>query len=130
MRNYNWSEPELNTPVTYTNEFGEVILEPVTDYMHVSEIAHDKIPVIDDVLVSVDQAEQVTLITENCRVHMSFCFPFMPEDRAAYAVKYSCRNRAAVCRVTIKRFQTPGNRSAQEQIEAMAPKTTGPMPVY
>jgi ribosomal protein S1 len=129
MPNYNWSEPESNAPITYSNAFGEVVLEPVTGFMPVSEISREKVPEINAVLVSLDEAEQVTLVTENRRAYMSVCFPFLPEDKAAYALKYSCVNRASVCRVTIKRFQTPGNISAQEQIESMAPKTTGPLPV-
>lgn len=130
MPNYNWSEPESNNPITYSNEFGEVVLEPVTEFMPVSEISRDAIPVIDEVLVTIDQAEQVTLITENRRAYMSFCFPFLAGDRNFYALKYSCQNRAAVCRINITRFETPGNVSAQEQIESMAPKTIGPLPVY
>ena len=122
MGNYHWSEPESHDPVTYANQFGEVTLVPVTDFMPVSEISRENLPEIDDVLVSLENAEQVTLITENRRVYMSICYPFLPEERAAYAVKYSCSNRAAVCRVSIQRFQTPGNVSAREQIESMAPK--------
>ena len=69
MPNYNWSEPESNDAITYSNGFGEVVLEPVTDFM-------------------------------------------------------------LVCRVTILRFSSPDNISAQDQIEAMAPKTSGPFAVY
>jgi hypothetical protein len=130
MPNYNWSEPESNDAITYANEFGEVVLEPVTDFMPVSEISRESIPVIDEVLVTIEQAEQVTLVTENRRAYMSFCFPFLEGDKNFYALKYSCQSRAAVCRVTILRFSTPDNISAQDQIEAMAPKTSGPFPVY
>lgn len=130
MGNYNWSEPESLDPVIYANQFGEVTLVPVTGFMPVSEISRENLPEIDDVLISLDNAEKVTLITENRRVCMSICYPFMPEDSAAYAVKYSCSHRAAVCRVSIVRFQTPGKVSAAEQIESMAQKTTGPIPFF
>lgn len=129
MPNHNWSVPETSDPYTYANEFGEVIFTPVTDFMPVSDIDSNKIPEIEDVLISLDCAEQVTLITENRRGYMSVCFPFREEHQAAFAVQYSCQNRAAVCRVSIRRFETPGNVSAAEQIEKMAPKIYGPLPV-
>ena len=129
MPNLSWSEPETNYPIIYSNDFGEVILEPVTDFMPISEITREKIPIIKDVLVSIEQAEQVTLVTGNRRAYMSFCFPFLKGDKNFYALKYSCQNRAAVCRVNIKNFKTEGNISAQDQIEEMAPKTLGPMAV-
>ena len=129
MPDYNWSEPETSAPITFANQFGEVVLEPVTDFMPVSEISQDAVPEIDDVLLTIDQAEQVTLITENRRAYMSFCDAFSPRERNFFALKYSCRNRAAVCRVSIREFSTPGNVSAQEQIADMAPRTNGPLPV-
>lgn len=129
MRNYNWSEEETAGPFIYSNKFGVLELEPVTKFMPVSEINRDSVPEIEDVLVSIDDAEKVTLITENRRAYMSFCYPSLPEDRATFALKYSCRNRAAVCRINIKRFETAGNISAREQIESMAPKKIGPIPL-
>jgi len=128
--NRNWSAPETLEPILHSNEFGEVVFEPVTDYMPVSEITVDNVPEINDVLVSIDCAEQVTLITENRRGCMSFLFPF-PEgtDKFNFGLQYSCPSRAAVCRVTINRFQTPNGLSARQQIEDMAPKTIGPLPV-
>jgi hypothetical protein len=130
MRNFDWSEAESSNPITYSNMFGEVVLTPVTAFMPVSEITRENFPVINEVLVSVDQAEQVTLITDNRRVCMNFCFPLLPEDKATYAIKYSCKSRGAVCRIVINNFVSPGNVSAQAQIEDMAPKINGPMPVF
>ncbi|MBF4249473.1 hypothetical protein EA007_00310 [Vibrio anguillarum] len=132
MRNYTWSEPEDKEVYTYSNEFGELTLEPVTPFMPVSEISSDTIPEIQDVLVSLDCAEQVTLITGNARASMSVIFPFPNgTDIFSFALKYSCSNRAAVCRVSIQSFKTnEGIGSAQEQIEAMRPKCYGPLPVY
>jgi hypothetical protein len=130
MPNLKWSEPETNNPITYANEFGEVILEPVTDFMPISEITRDKLPIINDMLISMDQAEQVALITENRRAYINICFPLLPVDKAAFAIKYSSANRAAVCSVNIKNFKTRGNISAQAQIEELAPKQYGPMAVY
>lgn len=124
MSNYNWSAPELLDPYNYANSFGEVILTPVTEFMPISEIAFDRVSEIKDVLVTIEEAEQVTLITENYRGMMSFCFPLL-EGRTCYALQYSCRNRAAVCSVEIRKFHTPRGISAQEQIEAMAPKYYG-----
>lgn len=123
MPDYNWSEPESNGPWTYANEFGECLLEPVTEFMHVDKINRETVSEIDTVLVSLGTAERVTLITENRRARMSFCFPFLPDEMTTFALKYSCPNRAAVCRVTIQRFQTPNSLSAQEQIESMAAKS-------
>jgi len=130
MPNYGWSEPESHEPLTYSNEFGEVLLEPVTDFMPVSEIDSRTLPAINNVLMTVEEAEQVNLITENRRACMSSCFPFREGDRNFFAVKYICRNRAAVCRCTIQRFATANGMSAQEQIEDMAPKVMGPLLVF
>lgn len=131
MPNNNWSVPESSEPYIYSNEFGHVTFTPVTDFMPVSEIDSNKVPQIEDVLVSLDIAEQVTLITGNRRGYMSICFPFKPEeDKAAFAMQYSCRNRVAVCRISITKFKTPGNVSAKEQIESMAPKISGSLSVY
>jgi hypothetical protein len=128
--NYNWSAPELNEPYRYKNEFGEVVFTPVTDFMPIDDVLIEKIPAIRDVLVGIDEAEKITLVTENKRGMMSFCFPFNSDGKDFFGLQYSCRNRAAVCRVDIIHFSTPGNVSAQEQIESMAPKTSGPMPTY
>jgi hypothetical protein len=128
--NYNWSEPETKGPFLYTNRFGEVELIPVTEFMPISEISRDKLDIVDEVSVSIDMAEKVVLITDNRRMSMSFHYPFQPEDRATYALKYSCSNRAAVCRVNLKSFKSEDGRTAQEQIEHMAPKISGPMPVF
>lgn len=127
MPNYNWFEPETNLPFTYSNEFGELTLEPVTDFMPVKDISRDKLSVINDVLVSLDIAEQTALITGLHRVSIEICLPLLQEEQSTYAVKYSSCNRAAVCKITIKRFTTPGNISAKEQIKFMAPKTIGPL---
>lgn len=129
MRNSMWSEPENNNLFTYSNQFGEVVLERVTDFMPVSEITREKVPQIEEVLVSVDCAEKVVLITENRRMAIAFLSPIGDVERSTYAVKYSCPSRAAVCRVTVKSFRTPGGLSAREQIEDMAPRTCGPLPV-
>ncbi|EKO3607099.1 hypothetical protein M6C35_002007 [Vibrio metschnikovii] len=132
MANSSWSEPENKASYSYANEFGELTLEPVTPFMPISEISSENIPEIKDVLVSLDCAEQVALITENARTSMSVIFPFPNgTDIISFALKYSCSNRAAVCRVFIQSFKTnEGIGSAQEQIEAMRPKCYGPLPVY
>jgi len=130
MPNYDWAEPESREPVTYSNAFGEVIFEPVTDFMPVSEIDSKTMPEIIGVLMTVGEAEQITLITESRRAYMSVCFPFREGERNFFALKYSCRNRAAVCRVAIQSFKTARGVSAQEQIEEMAPRVVGPLPVF
>lgn len=117
--NFDWSEPELIEPYNYANEFGEVVFIPVTEFMPIGDISIDKVPVIREVLVSFDDAEKITLVTENRKGLMSFCFPFL-KGNTCYALQYSCSNRAAVCKVNILKFQTPGNISAKDQIEAMA----------
>lgn len=126
-KNYSWSEPETKGPFVYSNKFGEIELKPITKFMPVSKISRDKLSVIDKVSVSLDTAEKIVLITDNNRMSMAFHFPLQPEERACYALKYSCSNRAAVCSVTIKSFSIDGDRTAQEQIEHMRPKITKPL---
>ena len=133
--NKSWSEPETKGPFIYENEFGKVILTPVTKFMEVKNISHKTIPEINNVAVSFDVAEQVTLITENRRHSMGIIWDTesgfsKDKNKCSYSIKYSCYNRAAICSITIERFETPGGVSAQEQIEDIAPKITGPLPIY
>jgi len=129
--NQNWSEEETQGPFFYSNNFGELTLEPVTPFMPISEICSKTIREIHDVLVSLDCAEQATLITENKGFAMSVVFP-LPEstENFSFAIKYSSARRGAVCRVTINRFHTKSGLTAQEQIESMALKTIGPIPTF
>lgn len=130
MRNYNSSKTESNCPTTYANEFGEVVLEPITRYMPVSEISKEKVPEIEEALFSMETAEIIALITENKMIQISLPFPIRNNEKAAYVVKHSTPAIAAVCRVHIKSFHTPGNLSAQDQIELMRPKLIGPVPPH
>jgi len=127
-RNYDWSIPETNQPFVYQNRFGRVVLSPVTGFMPIDQIDRNRVPVIDDVLVSTDIAEKVTLITENRKAYMSFNFPFLNGNNE-FALQYSCRNRACVCRITELHFVSEDGRTAQEQIESMATSIIGPLPV-
>lgn len=129
MRDYNSSKSESNCATKYANEFGEVVLEPITRYMPISEISKENVPEVEEALFSMETAEKIALITENKMIQIALPYPIRSDERAAYLVKHSSTRRAAVCRVHIKSFQTPGNVSAQEQIESMAPKTIRPIPV-
>ena len=128
VKNSQWSAPEVLEPYHYSNRFGEVTFTPVTDFMPIGDISIDKIPAIKDVLISMDDAEKVTLVTENRRGYVSFCFPFL-EGNTCFGLQYSCPNRAAVCRIDILESKTDNGMTAQEQIDLMAPKSYGPLSI-
>lgn len=46
MTNSKAQTTNLIAPITYANEYGELVLTPVTEYMPVSGISVDKLPVI------------------------------------------------------------------------------------
>jgi hypothetical protein len=129
MGSRDWSAPESMEAYIHSNKFGKVIFTPITAFMSVNEILKDKVPEIEDVLISLDDAEKITLITENNRGYVSFCFPFL-EGNTCFALQYSCSSRAAVCKAEIVSFHTGNDNTAQEQINSMAPKISGPLPIY
>jgi len=121
--NHQWAAIESRDPYLYSNEFGRVTLEPVTAFMPVSLISIDKLTEIKDVLLTLEEAEQVALITENKRVSMCFSFS-LKSNKSVCIVQYSSANRAAVCRVIFDGFNTSSGLSAQEQIKCMSSSYT------
>lgn len=124
MPNRTWSEP-IKDSYEYVNEFGKVVFTPVTEFMNVGQITSEMVPA--GCMVDMDTAEKATLITENRRAMMSPTFPITPN---CFAVQYINPNTAAICSIEVVEFHTPGNISAQEQIESMIPKFSGPMGIY
>lgn len=112
-----WEEPETLEPREYRNTFGAATLTPVTEFMPVREMRAEVVPV--GAFIAIDDAERLALITDNRRVGVSCTWPLSDNF---YALKYSCPSRAAVCRVEITEFRTPGGVSPAEQIENMRPR--------
>jgi hypothetical protein len=116
---HSWSEPEAIKPYVHSNNFGRAIFTPVSPFLPVSEITTGNLPIINDVLVSLDDAEKVTLITGNNRGVISICFPLLPE-KTCFGLQYSCPSRAAVCRIDIEQFHTNDNTTAETKIKQLA----------
>lgn len=79
--------------VRYQNRYGSVRLVPVTPYGPVSGYRTDTSP--PELLVSLDDAERIALITENRRVNYGFNL----REGRGIIIHHEGPNRAAVCRV-------------------------------
>ncbi len=111
---------DLIAPITYSNEYGELVLTAVTGYMPVSSISIDKLPVIEQHMFSIDDAETIALITENHNVQ--FSTPYLlkmghPRKTDAYIIHHQSSTIACVCKVEIKTSIIESGLSAQGEIE-------------
>jgi hypothetical protein len=82
------------TSIDFHNEYGHVVLTPVTSSKPVRDISRYLVPV--DCFVTLEQAEQVAAITENRRVQL--CFPDLPQ---CYVVFHPTPCTAQICRAAI-----------------------------
>lgn len=105
--------------ITYKNLYGELDLIPITHYQPLSNISLAKMPEIDSVLISLEEAEQVTLITESKDIQVAF--PCLTTDRTAYVIHHQSANVACVCKVTIASYHSPSGLSPESQIKALRP---------
>ncbi|MCF2902480.1 hypothetical protein L1267_19090 [Pseudoalteromonas sp. OFAV1] len=107
----------------FSNQYGKVILTPVTEFMPVSRISYEKITQVADNLQSITDLEKVALITEN--KYTQSCFPMALNFKHGYVVLHNKKNmrQACVCSVKIESFNIPSGRLPHEEIESLKPST-------
>lgn len=105
---------------THSNEFGSLTLTPVTPAMPVSEISWRQCPAARNNAISLEQAEQVALITENRGIQIGADWVNGGTD--SYVILHETPNTAAICKVDIHSFQANDGMTPAEQIAVLAPK--------
>lgn len=98
----------------YKNQYGSALLVPVTDPMHVSAISYATMSAqIEPVKLTMVQAEQLALITENQRVQLCFCM----DSKVNYVVYHLTPDTIQLCRAEINYIEdqhaTPAEIIAQ-----------------
>lgn len=120
MTNSKAQTTNLIAPITYANEYGELVLTPVTEYMPVSGISVDKLPVILQHMFSLEDAEAIGLITENRKVQLSTPYLLQkghPRKTDAYIIHHLSPSVACVCKAEIKTSIIESGLSAQVEID-------------
>jgi hypothetical protein len=87
---------------TFSNEYGTVILTPVTKCLPISKISYEKTIEAADNLLSIEEIEKVTLITMNKNVQPSL--PMALGFRQGYIILHETRGTGYVCNVQIKQY--------------------------
>jgi len=82
----------------YENEYGTLNLIPVTSALPIGDITYQH-PAVQANLMTLEEAEQVALITENVGIQIGVHLSSGPP--AAYVVLHYFRGSAAVCRCDI-----------------------------
>lgn len=95
----------------FCNEYGRLVLVPVTDDIPVSTISSPMVP--DECFFDLDTAEAVALITGNKGIQIAFNHRERPVR--AYVMHHSSSSVARVCRIEQIVFNGNG-RSAREII--------------
>ena len=79
----------------YTNQYGHLVLEPVTDIMPISQIR-----AIPEHMFDINTAEQIATITENRGIQISFVnWEGNNEDKLFYVILHDSPSTGAVARV-------------------------------
>lgn len=95
----------------YENKYGFLELEVVGDYKPVETIYSRDVS--EACLFTIDEAEQIALITGNFGIQISFA---SPNFKRAFVIRHESFGIAAVCR--IKRLMFDGAINAQEELES------------
>lgn len=106
--------------IVYENKYGRLEIEVVGAYRAVGLIrCRDLDPSLS---FTIDQAEQISLITDNRGIQV--CFQ-APEYQHVFLLHHESSGLAAECRIVNLQFTARVN--AQDEIERLAPKTLGPL---
>ena len=106
--------------IKFKNKYGFVELTPITDYMPV--LGMSQLPIVNDYLFSMEDAEKLALITDNRMVQVSF--PFLcqkdhPKQNQGYIVHHQSASVACVCKVDIVYLGSENNNSPQQEIQSI-----------
>ena len=78
---------------TFENEYGQLIVQPISDFMNVRDITHDLLT--DECFFNMKTAEKIALITENKIMQIAF----KPDLSAAYMIMHNTPHTAAACEI-------------------------------
>jgi hypothetical protein len=97
----------MNT-VNYHNRYGNLTLDLVTDFQSVRNFSFAMVP--QDCVITIDQAEQIALITDNRRLQVCFC----PDDlRKCYVIVHNSASTAALAKVSCLNFISTVNPASE-----------------
>ena len=100
------------------NEYGSVVLTPVTDYMPISMVSATKLPIVNDHLFTMEDGEAIALITDNRMVQISFPFNSdkeHPNRWSGYLMHHQSASVVCVCKVKV--IYIENGLSAQQDIQ-------------
>jgi hypothetical protein len=84
--------------ISYQNNYGTLVLEPVSEYRSVDGIRSDIVPE-NSRFYGIDVAEKVALITENRRIQIAFQMP-LTRNSFGYILHHDSPNTCAICRIS------------------------------
>lgn len=85
-------------PICFNNQYGKATLTPVTDTLPLSEVSFAKMPaLVRQVRLTVEQAEQLALISENKDIQI--CFNM--HEKLHYVVFHVTANTVWLCQANI-----------------------------
>lgn len=85
--------------ITFTNKYGNLELQPVTAFQPVGVYRFEDVPA--DCLMTMEQAEQIALITDNR--HIQLCFKIGHLDKP-YIVVHNTGSTAALAKISSLNF--------------------------
>jgi hypothetical protein len=97
---------------TFTNRYGTLTVEVVTDYLPVKRWRCANLP-DEHKFYGLDIGEKIALITESERTQLVYQYPFT-ENLAGFLLHHDTGSTAAVCRVVSVDYR--GGLSAREEI--------------
>ena len=77
---------------TYKNKYGSVMLEVMGEYQHVSKFHAEDVP--ENCFISMDEAEQIALITDNLKIQECFS----KDLKKIYIIRHKNANTAVLCK--------------------------------
>lgn len=98
---------------TYTHDKGTLVLAPVTAVMDVKNVSF-KTAEPHDCFITIEQAEQVAVITDNRNIQV--CFGNM--GKSIYVFQHTSPQTGYICRIESLNFNTK-SETAQQYIERM-----------
>lgn len=106
----------------YHNEYGTVELTPITEHLPIGDI-HFQLTAVQENLLSLDEAEQIALISENAGIQIAIHL-----SGAAYVILHDGPRHGAVCHCHIVSWQS--QQAASKELDDLHKNPyAGPMAV-
>lgn len=106
-------EAKVGDVINYKNEFGELNLRIVGEFVDVSKILSSD-PMVKENSFSLDDAEKIALITDNNGIQLSFDM----KNGSSFVIAHQSGSVAAICKAEIVSFKCNFDTPA-EQIDAI-----------